>query len=1207
MTTIRHAVETVTRATARHAVSGKQGSMARRLTGVTCAAALLVLGFSGLASAQQDQTQAPAATTGNGTASTAAQPAQLQEVEVTGSRIKRTTDFNMPTPTTVIDAATMESLGVVNVGQVLALTPANVSTFTPQAAANTPFYAGEYVPDLRGLNGFFNSRTLTLLDGQRAVPTDTSDHFDLNFVPQILVQRIDTVTGGASAAYGSGAVAGVINIILDRTLEGGKLDYDLYDTHYNDGRTSHVAAAFGHGMFDDRFHFVLGGEYQKQDAAPCMASGREWCTANYGPYDSETLPPSLFGAAQTVNGANLRDNFVSANGAIAPAEFSFATFSAIPIPADSNQQATAAGTGLQSYESNGAVNNGTAPGGQGTLANAYSNLLTPLSRGVLTALLTGKITDHITADLDINWGQTQVINPFLPNITESVIGLDNPFLPDGSAAIPGEVGLFGPTGYYIGKDWDASGQIPNAINSTTTLKRIVFGLNGQFGDSSWSWDGHFENGISSNTETEPTDFHATESAMALDAITNPTTGQPECRITAALDANGVGTPAALLANPAGGIAALEAAYTQANGNILEGGTIPSEYPTGVLPGYLSAFNEINSSGLNLIDNVTGLNWLTQEALLGENCVPLNPFGTQPLSAGAIGYATGPLSLALRQTQTDIAVNASGTLFQGIGAGPFTMAVGYEWRQEDVHNNFANCPPSEEPTKTVAYELCLAQTTDFSVQYGNAYAGLMGVNEAYLEFNLPLLKNAPFAKLLEFDIAGRESQYDNSTIYALDVPPGSSDTSTFPTWKFSMLYDPIQGVRFRATESRDSRAPDPRDLYYSQTFVAGSIFGTCYARNFLTSDACNENLLGNIDLRPETATTTTFGIVLTPPQLQGLEFSADWFHIHLINGIEGAAFLNETACGLGTGPAACPGIEFNSYSYTATGSPCNTASTGVSGPLAPVSLPSSVACTAGETLYTGALAYQKADAANLAQVNSNAYNGSFYDTRGIDFSLNYVWALPDGSTLAARALTTFVDEQVYQAYAGGPIISLVGQTGNNTSFIGLGDYQTAPRWRGNVSLTWIKGPWSITPNMQWIGQGTINNQGLSCTEAQLTESSNPCDWVFNAFLLTSANGLTAKQVSTEAYMDKLGYALLPIGQANHVPAYFLFGLNTTYSFPNVLKGLQIFAQVDNLFNKAPPFTSGTSLSGGFNGSGTTSNPVFYNELGLAYRVGFRLNF
>ncbi len=86
------------------------------------------------------------------------------------------------------------------------MTPSNVSEFTPQTTGESSFYTGSYIPDLRGINGFFSgARTLTLIDGERVVPTNTQDSFDLNFITQILVQRIDTVTGGASAAYGSGA------------------------------------------------------------------------------------------------------------------------------------------------------------------------------------------------------------------------------------------------------------------------------------------------------------------------------------------------------------------------------------------------------------------------------------------------------------------------------------------------------------------------------------------------------------------------------------------------------------------------------------------------------------------------------------------------------------------------------------------------------------------------------------------------------------------------------------------------------------------------------------------------------------------------------------------------------------------------------------------------------------------------------------------
>jgi iron complex outermembrane recepter protein len=237
----------------------------------------------------QSQPPAPAAPHGDNAA--------LEEITVTGTRIRRTTDFSTPTPTTVIDTTAMEQMGVVNIGQAVTQDiPANISNFTPANTGNSSFFTGAYIPDLRGLNPFFGSRTLTLIDTRRAVQTGQGDQFDLNFIPQILVQRIDTVTGGASAAYGSGAIAGVINIILDKKLEGGKLNGDVYETSHSDGRDRHIAAAYGHGFFDDRVHFVLGGEYESQDSIGCQFA-RSWCAQNAGLYQTGVVGPTRVATA----------------------------------------------------------------------------------------------------------------------------------------------------------------------------------------------------------------------------------------------------------------------------------------------------------------------------------------------------------------------------------------------------------------------------------------------------------------------------------------------------------------------------------------------------------------------------------------------------------------------------------------------------------------------------------------------------------------------------------------------------------------------------------------------------------------------------------------------------------------------------------------------------------------------------------------------
>jgi iron complex outermembrane recepter protein len=1176
MVSIRDAVAAIRPRAARQRILDS-GLKARTASWATCAAALAALGFGGFAAAQSTSTAASSGT------SSSQQTAQLQEVTVTGSRIKLPATYTSPTPTTVIDSQTMQSMGIVNVGQALNLTPSNVSTFTPTAAPASAFYTGAYIPDLRGLNGFFSSRTLTLIDGQRVVPTNTSDSFDLNFIPQVLVERIDTVTGGASAAYGSGAVAGVVNIILNRQLNGGKLDADIYDTHYNDAREQHVAFAFGHGLFNDRFHFVVGGEYSKQDPAFCMASGRPWCTANYGPYTtSYHVGPAGSSTGLESLGSNIRTNGISETGVLGAAELNPTSYSyASTTPGSPLYQATTDGLNLAPYEGNDALYGGmnSAPGGQGNPANLYTPLLAPVTRGVITALLTTRITDSITMDVDLNWGKVQVNTPdAVDNTTGTVLGLDNAYLPAGASA------ALDPTnGYYLGKDWNS--QIPNSEYSNTTLKRAAVTLNGGIGDSSWTWNGYWEYGLVDNTEGEPTDFHADESSMALDSVVGAN-GQPECRITQAL-----------ADNPGN----LDGAFQQLLG---EAGLFTpgaGAYPAGLFsyPSYLEA---VGLSGAAFgtpvpADPLTGLSLLQQEALLAQNCVPLDPFGKQQLTSNAIDYVTGNLSLNLRQTQTVLALNTTGNFWHGIGAGPFSMAVGYEWRQEIVHNQFSDCPPGAMSAS--AYQLCIAQTTDYTVQFGDPYGGDLTDNEAYLEFNFPLLKNKPWARNLDIDIAGRESSYQNTALYAVGIPSGSSNTVSFPTWKVSLNYTPIEGIRFRATESRDTRAPDPRDLYYSQIFVAGSLFGSCGAfDNPFQSTPCNINLIGNVNLRPESANTTTFGVVFTPPQLPGLEFSADWYHIHLVNGINGGNFGTiEAQCAT---EGQCTGVTFNPYYYNAAGSPCASGQ-----PAGAPGFPGSSGVACSGSLTTGAAAFQTGGVANIANVNAPAYNGAFYDTRGMDFSLNYVWALPDGSTIAVRSLATWVGEQVYQNYAGGPIYNLAGQTGNNSSLFGLGDYQNDPRWRGNIAITWSKGPWSVTPNLTWIGEGSLNNQGLACSEAALNNSSNPCNWVYNGFAVT---GLTPSQTAQEAYMKALGYTILPMGVANRVPAYFLTGLNVTYTFANVLQGLQLYTQVDNLFNKAPPMAaSSATTGGGFGGTAYTTNPVFFDTLGQAFRVGFRLKF
>jgi len=183
----------------------------------------------------------------------------LEEITVTGSRIRRD-DFSSAQPTTVMDNEYLKNLGIINLGQAMVSVPQNVNRNSPDANAGNNFFNGSTLANLRGLNPFFGTRTLTLVDSRRHVPTNQGDGVDLNFIPTILIDRLETVTGGASASYGSGAIGGVQNILLDRDYEGIKAEIDFGSSGEGDGDSTHYGFAFGtKPLLDEHFFGFLNG------------------------------------------------------------------------------------------------------------------------------------------------------------------------------------------------------------------------------------------------------------------------------------------------------------------------------------------------------------------------------------------------------------------------------------------------------------------------------------------------------------------------------------------------------------------------------------------------------------------------------------------------------------------------------------------------------------------------------------------------------------------------------------------------------------------------------------------------------------------------------------------------------------------------------------------------------------------------------------
>lgn len=175
------------------------------------------------------------------------------EIVVTASRIQQS-GFAAPTPTTVLGTSQIQATAPTMAAEILSLVPSFRTTGQPASATQ---YA-----DLRGIGA---QRTLLLVNGRRHVPTFSDGTVDLGVIPTILIQRSEVVTGGASASWGSDAVAGVINVILKNELDGIEGTAQGGISHYGDGASFMGALAVGKPFADGRGHILLGGEYSRDN------------------------------------------------------------------------------------------------------------------------------------------------------------------------------------------------------------------------------------------------------------------------------------------------------------------------------------------------------------------------------------------------------------------------------------------------------------------------------------------------------------------------------------------------------------------------------------------------------------------------------------------------------------------------------------------------------------------------------------------------------------------------------------------------------------------------------------------------------------------------------------------------------------------------------------------------------------------------------
>ena len=198
---------------------------------------------------------------------------ELGEVVITGSRLA--TGFDMPTPVAIYNAEELATASPNNMAEALGQLPSlggSVQASTSGQGSGTSGANGQSLLNLRQLGA---NRTLVLLDGQRMGVTNAGNSVDIGIIPQNLVKRVDIVTGGASASYGSDAVSGAVNFVLDTGFQGLKTEVNGGITTYHDNKNGKISVAYGKNF--GRGRLVASGEYFKMGGMNYgEETGRYW-------------------------------------------------------------------------------------------------------------------------------------------------------------------------------------------------------------------------------------------------------------------------------------------------------------------------------------------------------------------------------------------------------------------------------------------------------------------------------------------------------------------------------------------------------------------------------------------------------------------------------------------------------------------------------------------------------------------------------------------------------------------------------------------------------------------------------------------------------------------------------------------------------------------------------------------------------------------
>ena len=879
-------------------------------------------------SASNTQSQPAQAQSETNPPSSPQQSKTLQTVTVTGSLI-RSVDVETAQPVTELSHEALQQQGFVSVGQILQ----NVSSVGSSGTSNQSALGnivGQYV-SLRGLGA---PRTLVLVDGQRWT-TDIFGETDLSTIPSSIIDHIEILQDGASAIYGSDAIAGVVNIITKKDFDGVQVDtYNSMYSPQNDGKDSQFSLTGGKKF--SRGSILFNVTAQNTDGL--MANDRDY--SSYGFFSLGSNYPQT----QTIPAP-----FGSITGAVNPITGLPVNLPEVPPGRSLTVNMGQNGLDIANYHLSTFGFQYPSP----FFNNDYRNSaplesLIPDNR-LRSYFFKGdyKLTDHINATITGTYNTN--------NSTTSISGYElSSITPTNGAHLAQALGLpvgtfpavYFPTlssqSYYNplpgnNLDFVLPLQYPNRIDYNT-VKQYGWraGLDGDFtlGENEFNWDAGYSDYRYSQSSFGPGNLNLVHVEQAVGPSFMGPNGVVEC-----------GTP----------------------GNVIAG------------------------------------------------CVPLNPFsgagGLTPAEINYLNIIAGTRSFSEIKTMD---VNLSGDIFtlpKSMGEGDVTFAVGAD------HRDVSGAATPDQYTQ-------LGLSTNLQQNPGS---GSYGLNEAYAEVNIPVLKDMPGAQLLDVDLAHRFSRYTNF---------GNTNNN-----QFKLSWQPITDVLVRASYGTGFRAPAIANLYGGALQSFTNYTDPCDINFGLTGNPvvkqrCLNGFAGipgvgpgytqlntsgspipqpdqtsttpfftgaNPNLKPETSKSYTAGIVYSPHYLTGFNATLDWYRIRIDNVItlptatsilDNCYLLGETQ-------------QCDQFQRSQAGGPFN-----------------------GQVI-------------NLLQA---LVNQGFVEERGEDLSLSYLFPETPVGLFKFDSTSTYINSVKEQNTPGGPIIS-------NT--LGAYDPVLGPLWRfrSTVNLNW----------------------------------------------------------------------------------------------------------------------------------------------------------